>query len=166
MRTTGPIVAALVGPVASVAAVSVALCLLALAPLGWRLGWWPYSFGAYRIIPAAGVMAAIAAAISLATLALARSRLGRRRLAVLLAVLAVGAGPVYLPLRYAYLLRTLPAINDIATDTDNRPVFDATVAARAAESADRRDTPEPRLSRLQEAGYPDIQPYTNDGAAE
>lgn len=158
MRTAGPIFAAFVSPVASVAAVSFALCLLAVAPLGWRLGWWPYGFALFRIIPASGVMGAIAAAIAIATLVLARSRLGRRTLGVLLAVLAVGAGLVYLPLRYAHLLRTLPAINDIATDTDNRPVFDASVAARAAESADRRDTPEPRLSGLQKAGYPDIQP--------
>jgi uncharacterized protein (DUF1499 family) len=156
MRTASPIIAAFINPAASVAAVSLALCVLALAPLGWQLGWWPYGVAVYGIMPASGVIAAIACAIALAALALARSR--RRTVVVLLAVLAVGACLVYLPLRYAYLARTLPAINDIATDTDNRPAFDATVAARAAESADRRDTPEPRLSRLQKAGYPDIQP--------
>jgi uncharacterized protein (DUF1499 family) len=158
MRTVGPVASVVVSPVVAVAAVSLALSVLALAPLGWRLGWWPYGFAVYRMFPAAGVIAAIAATLALATLALARSRLDRRRVVVLLAVLALGAGLAYLPLHYAYLRRTLPPINDIATDTDNRPAFDAALAARAAESADRVDMPEPRLSQLQKAGYPDVAP--------
>jgi uncharacterized protein (DUF1499 family) len=146
------------GSFASAVALGIALCLLALAPLGSRLGWWPYSFGLYRLFPASGVAAAVAAGVSLATLALGRTKLGPRTLPVLGVVLAVSASLVWLPLRYAYVRRTLPAIHDIATDTDHRPQFKATEAARARESTDRFDTDEPRLSQLQRAAYPDIAP--------
>jgi uncharacterized protein (DUF1499 family) len=158
MRVVGLILSAVVSPAGAVAAVSLALCLLALAPLSWRLGWWPLGFALYRIFPAAGVMGAIAAAIALATLAKVGAQPGRRALVLLLAVLAVGACLAAMPLRYSYLSAALPPINDIATDTDDRPAFEATRAARAAASADRIDTPEPRRSRLQIAGYPDIAP--------
>jgi uncharacterized protein (DUF1499 family) len=149
------------GPVVSALALGVALCLLTLAPLGSRLGWWPYSFGLYRIFPASGLAAAVAAAVSLATLALGRSKLGPRLVAMLAVTLAFGAALLSLPLRYAYVRHALPAIHDIATDTVDRPVFKATEPARAQESADRIDTEEPRLSQLQRAAYPNVAPvYT------
>jgi uncharacterized protein (DUF1499 family) len=146
-----------IGPAISIVAVSLAVVLLALAPIGWRLGWWRYDIALFSII-ASGVVAAIGVALSLLTLALVRAKLGRPRVVALLAVLAVGAGLVYLPLRYVSLFQTLPPINDISTDTDDRPAFEAALPARAAWSADRYDTAEPELSALQRAGYPDIAP--------
>jgi uncharacterized protein (DUF1499 family) len=134
------------------------LGLLALAPLGTRLGWWHYNYGLYWLIPASAAAAAVAVALALVRMASGRSKLGLRTLAMLLVALAVGGSVVYLPLQYMQVRRTLPSINDIATDTDNRPAFGATLAERAAESGDRVDTPEPDLSRLQRAGYPDIAP--------
>jgi uncharacterized protein (DUF1499 family) len=147
-----------VGPVLSVVALTVALCLLALAPLGWRLGWWPYGFGLYQLFPASGMVAAVAVSLSLLTLALGRSKLHPRALVVLLLTIVVGAVLVYQPLQYAYVRRTLPPINDITTDTDNRPPFKAVLTARAAERSDRADVPDPNVSELQKAGYPDIAP--------
>ena len=147
-----------VGPTASVVVLGVALCLLALAPLGWRLGWWRYGIGLFWMFPAAGAAAAVAAALSLATLAVGRSKLSPPALAMLAFSLVVGAGLFYMPLHYAYVRRTLPPINDIATDTADRPAFQAVRAARVAERFDRTDTPEPQLSQLQWAGYPDIAP--------
>jgi uncharacterized protein (DUF1499 family) len=147
-----------VGPAASGAALGVALCLLGLAPLGWRHGWWHYGFGLYRLFPASGAMAGVAVALSLATLALGRSKLGPARLTTLMLSLAIGASLLYAPLHYAYVRRNLPSINDISTDAADRPAFQAVLAARAAESSDRTDMPEPRLSRLQKAGYPDLAP--------
>lgn len=158
MRTVGRIVSAVLNPVVSVAAVGLALCLLATAPLGWRLGWWSFGFALFSVIPASGMMAAVAAAITMATLALTGSQLGWRTLAMLLAALVVAVGLVCLPLRYSYLFDTLPRINDIATDTDNRPPFEAALAARAAEGAARYDAPQPELSELQKSAYPDIAP--------
>ena len=151
-------VATAAGLPAAVAALGLALALLALAPLGWRLGWWPFGVALFSIIPVSGAAAGAAIALAVATMVLARSELGPRKLATLVAVLAVGAGLVYLPLYYDGLFRTLPPIDDIATDTDDRPAFEATLAAREAVSKDRDATPEPELSRLQKAGYPDVAP--------
>jgi uncharacterized protein (DUF1499 family) len=147
-----------VGPAASVAVLVVALCLLGLAPLGVRLGWWHYRFSLYRLFPASGAMAVVAVALSIGTLALGKSKLGPAALATLALCLAIGASLPYTPLHYAYVRRDLPPINDISTDTADRPAFHAVHAARAAESIDRTDMPEPRLSRLQQAGYPDLAP--------
>jgi uncharacterized protein (DUF1499 family) len=144
--------------VTSVAAVILAVGLLAAAPLGWRLGWWSYDLALFSIIPAAGIVAAVAAFIALGALALGRSRLGWRTLAILLAALVVAVGLVGLPLRYSHLFDSLPSINDITTDSENRPAFEAALPAREAVSADRYDTPEPELSELQRSAYPDIAP--------
>jgi uncharacterized protein (DUF1499 family) len=148
--------------VASVATASVALCLLALAPLGWRLGWWSFRFALLWIIPASGVVAAIAAAMALAALVVGWRQPGSRTLAVLVGVLGLSAGLVYLPLHYASLLDRLPPINDIATDTDNRPAFDATLAARAAAGGGQEHRPGPQLSELQKRAYPDIAPVRTE----
>src|SRR5258707_1365594 len=39
------------GPGTAMALSVIALVLLALAPFGWRLGWWPYRFGLYWLMP-------------------------------------------------------------------------------------------------------------------
>jgi uncharacterized protein (DUF1499 family) len=147
-----------IGLVSAIATVSLAVCLLALAPLGWRLGWWSHTFGFYRVIAPALMLAAVAAVLALATLASEGTKLGLRKVAAPLLVLALSGGIAYLPLQYVYARRHLPAINDIATDTSDRPDFVATLAARASESAQRRRMPEPRLSQMQRAAYPDIAP--------
>lgn len=147
-----------VGLVLSVVAVGIALCLLALGPLGWRLGWWHYRVGLYQMLPASGWAAGSAIALSLATLVLGRSKLRPAMLAALALSFAVGASLVYVPLQYTYARRTLPPINDISTDTADRPAFHAVLAARKAELTDRIDVPEPQLSQQQRAGYPNIAP--------
>src|SRR5215831_12513348 len=47
-----------IGPVAALVLSGVALFLLALAPLGWRLGLSQYGFGLYWMMPASGFVAA------------------------------------------------------------------------------------------------------------
>ena len=66
------------GPVAALALSGVALGLLVVAPLGPRLGWWQYAFGLYRLMPASGLIAAAAVALSILTLAREWSQLRRR----------------------------------------------------------------------------------------
>jgi uncharacterized protein (DUF1499 family) len=146
------------GQAAAVVVLGISMCLLALAPLGWRLGWWPYGIGVYWMFPASGVVAGVAAALSLATLAMGRSTLTTAAIVMLVLSLVAGAGLAYLPLHYVMVRRSLPTINDLATDTADRPAFHAVQAARAAERTDRIDTPQPRLSRLQRVGYPDLAP--------
>jgi uncharacterized protein (DUF1499 family) len=147
-------------PLFSLLLLGVAVCLLGLAPLGWRAGLWPYGFGLYLMFPASAVIAAGAVILALATLASQRSHLAPSTIALLAAVVVAGASIVYVPLPLAYARITLPGIHDISTDTDDRPAFKAVAAARARESADRVDMDEPRLSQMQKAGYPDIAPAT------
>src|SRR5260370_23380793 len=145
-----------IGPVAALALSGVALCLLALAPLGWRLGFWQYGFGLYRMMP---VFVAVVAVI-LSVLALARdwSQLRLRDLAMLFIAVALGAALVYVPGQYWYTRSTVPPIHDITTDTDNPPMFSAVLAARAAERAGSVDDRGPQLAQLQKAAYPDVVP--------
>jgi hypothetical protein len=58
-----------IGPVAAVVLSGVALCVLLLAPLGWRLGLWQYRFGLYWMMPGSGLVAAVALILSVLTLA-------------------------------------------------------------------------------------------------
>jgi hypothetical protein len=58
-----------IGPVAAVVLSGVALCVLLLAPLGWRLSLWQYRFGLYWMMPGSGLVAAVALILSVLTLA-------------------------------------------------------------------------------------------------
>lgn len=148
------------GPIGALALAGIALCLLALAPLGVRLGWWPYSFGLYQLMPTSGVVAAVALIVSVLTLARGRSQLHPSSLATLAVAILLGTALVYVPAQYAFRRNSLPAIHDITTDTDNPPTFTAVLSARAAEHASSLDDRRPELAQLQKAAYPDLGPLT------
>ena len=147
-----------IGPVAALALSGVALCLLALAPLGWRLGWWHYGFGLYSMMPVSGFVAAAAIVLSILTLALAWSQLSLHGLAMLAIALMLGAVLAYVPWQYSHTRSSLPRIHDITTDTDNPPRFSAVLAARAAEGANSVEDRNPQLAQLQKTAYPDVAP--------
>jgi uncharacterized protein (DUF1499 family) len=147
-----------IGPVAALVLSLVALCLLALAPFGWRLGWWHYGFGLYWMMPASGLIAAAAAVLSFVTLALGRSQLRLRAVTMLSAALLLGAVLAYVPWQYSRTRDALPRIHDITTDTDNPPMFRAVLPAREAERANSVDKRDPQLAQLQKAAYPDLAP--------
>jgi uncharacterized protein (DUF1499 family) len=147
-----------IGPIAALILSGVALCLLALAPLGARLGWWQYGFGLNWLMPASGFVAAIAVILSVAVLARERSQLRLRGLAMLFTALALAAGLIYVPAQYRHTRGTVPPIHDISTDTDNPPAFSAVLAARAAEHAGSVDERGPQLAQLQKVAYPDLAP--------
>jgi uncharacterized protein (DUF1499 family) len=134
----------------------IALVLLAVAPVGWRLGWWPYSFGLYWLMPASGFVGVVALALSVLTLALGWSELRPRDLGLLAAALCLSAVLVYVPLQYFRVRSTLPPIHDITTDTDNPPAFKAVLPARAAEHAGGVNYDDPKLPQLQKTAYPDL----------
>src|SRR5262245_28226923 len=119
-----------IAPYAPIVAAGLALGLLALAPLGWRLGWGRYAFCQYWLMPDSGIIAVGAVATALARLVSRRAKLGPRTLAMLLVALAAGGSLVYVPLHYIYARRALPQINDIATDIKDRPAFEVALAAR------------------------------------
>jgi uncharacterized protein (DUF1499 family) len=147
-----------IGPVAALVLSLVALCLLALAPFGWRLGWWHYGFGLYWMMPASGLIAAAAAVLSFVTLALGRSQLRLRAVTMLSGALLLGAVLAYVPWQYSRTRDALPRIHDITTDTDNPPMFRAVLPAREAERANSVDKRDPQLAQLQKAAYPDLAP--------
>jgi uncharacterized protein (DUF1499 family) len=145
-----------IGPIAALVLSGVALFLLALAPLGWRIGLWQYGFGLYWMMPVSGFVAAVAVIISVLTLARDWSQLRLHDLAMLFIALALGAALVYVPGQYWYTRSTVPPIHDITTDLDNPPTFSAVLAARAAERAGSVDDRSPQLAEMQKAAYPDL----------
>lgn len=151
-----------VDPVAALGLAAVGLCLLALAPLGWRVDLWQYGFGLYWIMPVSGFVAAAAITLSVSTLVRSWSELCMRGRVMLFIALALGAALVYVPLQYLYTRITVPHIHDITTDTDNPPGFSAALlAAREAEGANSVNHPgSQQLARIQKAAYPEVAPVT------
>jgi uncharacterized protein (DUF1499 family) len=149
-----------IGPVVPLILAGVALCLLALGPLGLRLGWWAYGFGLYRLMSASGLLAAIAVVLSILALAREWSRLNLAGRAMLFVALALAASLVCVPVLYWYTRNTVPPIHDITTDLANPPAFGAVLPARAAERAGSLDRRTPQLAELQKAAYPDLAPLT------
>src|SRR5260370_20922444 len=147
-----------IGPVGALALSVLALWLLAVAPLGWRLGFWQYGFGLYRMMLVSGFVAVVAVILSVLALARDWSQLRLRDLAMLFIAGALGAALVYVPGRYWYTRCTVPPIHDITTDTDNPPTFSAVLAGRAAERAGSVDGRGQHFPQLQEAAYPDVVP--------
>ncbi|HLB80145.1 MAG TPA: DUF1499 domain-containing protein [Dongiaceae bacterium] len=127
-----------------------------LAGLGYRWGWWGLGAG-FATLRWAVYGALAAAALSLVGGALSWRRRRWRHLlwAVpgLLLGLAVAAGPLA-QLRAA---RDLPAIHDIATDTDDPPAFDAILKLRAG-APNSADYGGPVVAAAQASAYPDIAP--------
>jgi uncharacterized protein (DUF1499 family) len=142
----------ILAPALSVAA----LLILALAPFGTLLGWWHYGFALYRMMPASGVVAALSVVIAASTLALRWAVLSWRARAALSLALVLGAALVYLPLQYRYIRGTVPPINDITTDTDDPPAFQALLPARAHEDA--KSAYDQQVAGKQRAAYPDLVP--------
>jgi hypothetical protein len=117
-----------IGPVAAQVLSGIALSLLVLAPLGWRLGLWQYRFGLYWMMPVSGLVAAVALVLSVLTLAREWPQLRLRDLAMLFIALPMSAALVYVPGQYWYTRSIVPPIHDITTDIDNPPTFSAVLA--------------------------------------
>jgi uncharacterized protein (DUF1499 family) len=142
-----------------------ALLLLAIAPLGWRAGWWHFRFAFTWLMSTSGVVAAAATAVSLLTLLLGRPGLGARDVTMAVIGLCLGALLAYLPWNYNRLRSAVPRIHDITTDTENPPAFKAVLPARAAEKAAAEVYEGPELARQQKTAYPDLAPLTTALAA-
>jgi uncharacterized protein (DUF1499 family) len=133
-----------------------ALLLLALAPLGWRAGWWHFRFAFAWLMTASGVAALAAVIVALGVLLLSWSQLSAGRLTMAAIGLVLGAVLVYVPWHYDRARKTVPRIHDITTDVENPPQFMAVLPARSAEDAATAVYAGPELARLQRAAYPDV----------
>jgi len=116
----------------------IAVVLLALVPIGWRGGWWPYRFSLLSLMAYSayfGIAAVIVSVLALAFSVFGYSAIGRRGIAVAILALAAGGLTAYVPWHYRALARSVPPIDDITTDTDNPPAFIAVIKLREAEDS-------------------------------
>lgn len=140
------------------AGLGLALAAAAAAVLaGWgaRQGWWHFRVG-FQILTWS--VAAAAGAAFLALLGLWATRRGRKRgrLRALGALVAASivAG---VPLSYFAVARTVPAIHDISTDTENPPMFSA-IAPLRKHAPNSLEYGGPAVAEQQRAAYPEVQP--------
>jgi len=147
-----------IGALLSFCLAILALLLLAIAPVGWRAGWWHFRFAFAWLMTSSGFAAAAAVTVALLVLLFGGSHLEAGSLAMAAAALVVGAVLVYIPWKYNRLRNTVPRIHDITTDVENPPEFAAVLPARAAENAATAAHEGAELAKLQKAAYPDVAP--------
>ena len=140
---------------------ALALLLLGLAPLGWRLGLWHVAIS-FVLLGLAGLLAIVGAALAGIGLGLGRATLRGREAA--LPVLAVLLGLGFLAGAWQVIRHGSAPIHDISTDLDNPPAFVAALPARQAEHAASADYAGAALARQQQSAYPDIAPTRLDKA--
>jgi uncharacterized protein (DUF1499 family) len=133
----------------------VALLVLAVGPLGWRLGWWHFRFAFAWLMPYAAYGAIAAAVISILAL-VGWSHLGARGIALAVVGIVVGAAVAYMPWQYDRLRSVVPPIHDITTDMDNPPAFVAALKLRPKDA--NTVAYEKEVAGKQRAAYPDIAP--------
>jgi len=142
-----------------VAGIPLALALIAAAVLaasgyGARFGVWDYRFG-FQLLRWSPYTGLAAAALALVFALIPRIRAGR--LPVLLLALAVGCAVAYFPWQWMQSARAVPAINDIATDTESPPALIAVVPLRAGAPVPTA-YPGGEVAAAQRRAYPDIRP--------
>jgi hypothetical protein len=99
----------------------VALVLLTAGPLGWRLGWWHYSFAFFWLMPAAAFAALAAAAVSILIIGFGWSYLGGRGLTLAVIGIALGLIVAYVPWYYDRIRKTVrPSTTSPPTPTIRR----------------------------------------------
>jgi uncharacterized protein (DUF1499 family) len=147
-------------PYLALALAAIAVLLLALGPIGWRVGWWHYRFAFQQLMPWAAYCGVAALVVSIVALLIARSRIERSGVAVAVIAFAAGAAIAYVPWHYDQMRKTVPRVNDITTDPDNPPAFVAVVPLRAAEGINAVVYQGSKFAAIQRQAYPDIVPLT------
>jgi uncharacterized protein (DUF1499 family) len=143
----------------SIGGAAAALALLAVAPLGWRLGVWHFRTAFYRLMAASAYLAAAATLTAASAIALGWTTLAVPEIAGAAAALTLSLLLAYVPWQYKRTLDHLPKIHDISTDTVDPPQFQAVMAAREAESAASAAYAGAELAGQQHAAYPDLKPF-------
>jgi len=128
--------------------------MLVAAGFGAQFGIWDYRLG-FQLVRWSEYTGLATAALALIWLVIPRFREGR--ILALAAALAIGLGVAYFPWQWVQNARSVPAINDITTDTDDPPAFVALIAARAGASVPAA-YPGGETAAKQRQGYPDIRP--------
>jgi uncharacterized protein (DUF1499 family) len=138
----------------------IAVVLLALGPIGWRVGWWHFRFALLTLMPWAAYFGIAALVVSAITLLVGWSRIESHGIGVAILAFAVGGLIAYVPWHYDQIRRTVPPIHDITTDPDNPPVFIAAVPVRNAAGDNSAAYGGAKIAEQQRRAYPDIVPLT------
>jgi uncharacterized protein (DUF1499 family) len=147
-------------PDLALALAGVAVVLLALAPIGWRAGWWHFRFSLLTLMPWAAYFGLAAVIVSVLTLAIGLSRLDWRGIGFALVALIGGGLIAYVPWHYDQIRQAVPPIHDITTDTDNPPAFVAVVPLRQDEGVNPVAYEGAKIAGQQRQAYPDVVPLT------
>ena len=140
---------------------AVALALAsAMSGFGTRWGWWGFRTGLVALRWSSYGEITVAA-LSLFCCFLPSARKSGRALVLLLVALVISLAAVSVPVRLRMILREVPMIHDITTDTDNPPQFDAVLNLR-------KNALNPvayggrEIAEQQHKAYPDIVPLVLD----
>jgi len=129
--------------------------MLALAPIGYRGGWWPLRFSFYYLMGGAVVVGALAVIVSLIAAFLTRRTSGARGFAVALAGVLLGALVGGYPASQITKARRVPPIHDITTDMANPPNFVALAQARRS-APNGLDYAGAEVADQQKRAYPEV----------
>jgi len=129
--------------------------VLALAPIGYRMGWWPLRVSFYYLILGAVVIGALAVIVSLLGAFLTRRTSGARGFGMALAGVLLGALVGGYPAAQVVKTRRVPPIHDVTTDMANPPAFVAIAQARRA-APNGIDYVGREVAELQKQAYPDV----------
>ena len=132
----------------------VSAAILVASGYGARFGIWNYRLG-FQLIRWSLYTGLATAALALVALSIPHVR--SNRVPGLVAALVLGAGVAYFPWHWNQVGRSVPAINDIATDTENPPVFVAVIPLRAGAPVPPT-YPGIETATAQKRAYPDIRP--------
>jgi uncharacterized protein (DUF1499 family) len=147
-------------PELALALAGIAVVLLALGPIGWRLGWWHFRFSLLTLMPWAAYLGLAAVIVSAPALVIGLTRLNWRGIVLALVALIGGGLIAYVPWHYDQIRQTVPPIHDITTDPDNPPAFVAIVPLRQGEGINTVAYEGAKIAEPQRRAYPDILPLT------
>jgi uncharacterized protein (DUF1499 family) len=129
--------------------------VLALSPIGYRMGWLPLRVSLLWMIPAAVLIGALAVVVSLVAAFLIRRVSGSHGFGVALAGVLLGLVFGGYPASHVIKARRVPPIHDITTDTANPPTFVALAQTRRA-APNGLEYEREKVAELQSQAYPDV----------
>lgn len=147
------------------AALAIFLAVVSLtAGFGTRLNWWGFRTG-FSLLKWSGYgeLAVMAAALIGSILAFSRGSGSGLPLFIFACIISTAA--VIIPFRMYLIVRSVPAIHDITTDTENPPQFNAVLSARK-NALNPAEYGGPEIAQQQKKAYPDIAPLILDVPAD
>jgi uncharacterized protein (DUF1499 family) len=134
----------------------IAILIAAVAGSGTRWGAWDFRVG-FRLLSWGSYVGIAALALSLVGLVLTRPGKARRGFLRALFGFLISLGLLGYLGKWLWVARTVPAIHDISTDTENPPRFVAILPLRE-DAPNPADYGGPEIAEKQRKGYPDLHP--------